>query len=181
MLGDLQSQPPSQKWGCWVNLLHGLFLSLVMIVVLPILEPKTQSSETAIAQSLIPINGNSSSLLLTFQGNTLRSISEPIFSKKPIAIIKNVIVTGYSSTIWETDDTPFITASGTWVHEGIVATNLLPFGAKIRIPEIYGDKVFEVEDRMHSRNSYNVDIWFENHWQANNFGVARAKIEVLEK
>ena len=92
-----------------------------------------------------------------------------------------MIVTAYSSTPWETDGDPFITASGARVRDGIVANNLLPFGTKIRIPEIYGDKIFEVKDRMNSRKSaYHVDIWFPEHWQAKNFGAQRAYVEILE-
>lgn len=92
----------------------------------------------------------------------------------------NVILTGYSSTPEQTDDTPFITASGAYVRDGIVANNMLPFGANIRIPELYGDKIFTVEDRMHARKSgYNVDIWFPEYRQAVNFGVKSTYIEVV--
>ncbi|MFH0791647.1 MAG: hypothetical protein V1905_00275 [bacterium] len=92
----------------------------------------------------------------------------------------NVVVTGYSSTIEETDDTPFITAANTAVRQGIVAANFLSFGTKIRIPEVYGDMVFVVEDRMNVRNRRNVDIWFPSHPEAKEFGVKRTYIEVLK-
>jgi 3D (Asp-Asp-Asp) domain-containing protein len=92
-----------------------------------------------------------------------------------------VVVTAYSSTPWETDDTPFITASGTEVRDGVVANNLLPFGTRIRIPELYGDKIFTVEDRMHLRKSiYQVDIWFPYTSEAINFGVKSASIVVVD-
>ena len=42
------------------------------------------------------------------------------------------------------------------------------------------DRVFTVEDRMHFRNSYNVDVWFDSYWQAKSFGVIRTDIEVLD-
>jgi len=101
-------------------------------------------------------------------------------SKKAAKTIK-VIITAYSSTPDQTDDTPFITASGKHVADGIVANNMLPFGTEIRIPELYGDKVFVVEDRMHRRKSnYHVDIWFPERHLAVNFGVKTAEIEVLE-
>jgi 3D (Asp-Asp-Asp) domain-containing protein len=93
----------------------------------------------------------------------------------------NVVITAYSSTVEETDDTPFITASGSWVRDGIIANNMLPFGTKIRIPELYGDKVFVVEDRMNWRKSnYHVDIWFPSKSEAKEFGAERTYIEVLE-
>ncbi len=92
-----------------------------------------------------------------------------------------VIITAYSSTPDQTDDTPFITASGKWVREGIVANNLLPFGTKVRIPALYGEKVFVVEDRMNRRKgNYHLDIWSPSRTLAVNFGVKTAYIEVLE-
>ena len=91
-----------------------------------------------------------------------------------------VVVTAYSSTTWQTDDTPFITAAGTQVREGIVAANFLPMGTKIKLPDLYGDQVFVVEDRMHPSKYFIVDIWFPNYWQALNFGAKRTYIEVLE-
>ena len=102
-------------------------------------------------------------------------------SKTTIRKIK-VVLTGYSSTVDQTDDTPFITANGTYVHDGIIANNGLPFGTQIRIPELYGNKVFSVEDRMHWRmGDYNFDIWFPTYEQAKDFGVKYAYVEVLEK
>ncbi|MDD4662088.1 MAG: hypothetical protein PHG24_02290 [Candidatus Pacebacteria bacterium] len=92
-----------------------------------------------------------------------------------------MIITAYSSTEDQTDSTPFITASQKHVEDGIVANNLLPFGTKIKIPEIYGDKIFVVEDRMHYRKGdYHLDIWFPTTEEAKNFGVKKAYIEVVE-
>lgn len=102
-------------------------------------------------------------------------------SKSTIRKIR-VVLTAYSSTIAQTDSTPFITANGTYVHDGVVANNGLPFGTEIRIPELYGNKVFSVEDRMHWRvGDYQFDIWFPTYEQAKNFGVRYAYVEVLEK
>ena len=92
-----------------------------------------------------------------------------------------VLVTAYSSTPEQTDDTPFITASGKNVKDGIIANNMLPFGTRIRIPELYGYKVFTVEDRMNRNNSnYHIDIWMPDKPSAVNFGVKTVNIEVLE-
>lgn len=92
-----------------------------------------------------------------------------------------VIITAYSSTVWQTDDDPFITASGIHVKEGIIANNMLPFGTEIKIPEYFGDKVFVVEDRMNRRKGpYWVDIWFATTQEAVDFGIREAYIEILE-
>src|SRR3990167_5924685 len=87
------------------------------------------------------------------------------------AATTRVWLTAYSSSVDETDDTPFITASGKHVRDGIVATNFLPFGTKIKIPSLYGDKIFVVEDRMHPRKKQQIDIWFPERWQAVDFGI----------
>lgn len=101
--------------------------------------------------------------------------------EKAVTQRMKVIITAYSSTPEETDDTPFITASGKTVRDGIVANNLLPLGTKIKIPGLYGDKVFTVEDRMNKRwSDYRFDIWFPSKTLAKNFGVKTAYIEVLE-
>ena len=115
------------------------------------------------------------------QNNSFMAISNPSNPEPKIAKKIRVVVTAYSSTPWETWGDPFITAAGTGVRDGIVANNLLPFGTKVRFPEIYGDKIFMVEDRMNSRKGhYHFDIWFPEHWQALNFGAKRTYIEVLE-
>ncbi|MEK7634629.1 MAG: hypothetical protein AAB396_01965 [Patescibacteria group bacterium] len=88
-------------------------------------------------------------------------------------------ITAYSSTPEETDSTPFITASGSHVRNGVAAANFLPFGTKFRIPELFGNKVFVIEDRMHSRFSNRVDIWFETKENAKKFGKQFGKIEIL--
>lgn len=99
---------------------------------------------------------------------------------KVVKTIK-VVVTAYSSTPDQTDETPFTTASGKSVKDGIIANNMLPFGTKIKIPGLYGDKVFTVEDRMASyKSNYHIDIWMPNYTQAKNFGVKTVDIQVLE-
>lgn len=100
-----------------------------------------------------------------------------------IKVVKTYTVraTGYSSTPDQTDDTPFITASGSTVRDGIVAANFLPFGTKVRIPDVYGDKVFVVEDRMNRRYWMNIDIWFPERGLALQFGSQNVLIEIVEE
>ena len=90
-----------------------------------------------------------------------------------------VILTAYSSTFDQTDDTPFVTASNTHVRDGIIAANFLAFGTKVQIPEIFGDKVFTVEDRMAKKHSEKIDIWFAERRSAEKFGVQEAEVIVL--
>jgi len=90
-----------------------------------------------------------------------------------------VWATAYTSAPEETDDTPFTTASGSRTRDGVLATNFLPFGTKVRIPEYDPDKVFTVEDRMHPRKVGFVDLWMETKQDAFNFGKRRIMIEVI--
>ena len=92
--------------------------------------------------SLSKSNGDDNSLdlennseLIIFQKNTLVSVSNP--NDPPLRTVGTlqVIITAYSSTPCQTDDTPYITAAGTSVRDGIVANNYLSFGTKIRIPD----------------------------------------------
>jgi len=116
---------------------------------------------------------------LTIQGNSLLPTS-PLPSPKVVKIVK-MVATAYSSTPEQTDNDPFITAAGTTVRDGIIANNLLPFGTKVRIPELYGDKIFVVEDRMNKRKGdYHIDIWFPSYWEAKEFGAKRPYVEILE-
>jgi 3D (Asp-Asp-Asp) domain-containing protein len=90
-----------------------------------------------------------------------------------------VLATAYSSTPDQTDSTPFITANGKVVHDGLVAANFLPFGTKLRLPEVYGDKVFTVNDRMHPRFSNRLDVWMKSREEARRFGAKTVKVEIL--
>ncbi len=104
-----------------------------------------------------------------------------LLNQSPVNFPKQVqvTITAYSSRIEETDDTPFITASGGKVRSGVIAANWLPFGTKVKIPKIFGDRIFVVEDRMHEKNKNKLDIWFPTTSEAINFGVKTAIVEVL--
>jgi 3D (Asp-Asp-Asp) domain-containing protein len=88
-------------------------------------------------------------------------------------------ITAYSSSQDETDYDPFYTANGIHVHDGVVASNLFPFGTKIEIPALFGDKVFTVDDRMAKRFQKTIDIWMTSKEKALVFGVAHAQVIVL--
>ena len=116
------------------------------------------------------------------QSNSVAGLSGPHFPENNLFAVKRAkaIVTAYSSTPWETDEDPYITASGAWVKDGIVANNKYSFGTKVRFPEIYGDKVFVVKDRMNpSKGLHQFDVWFPSYQGALEFGVKRVEVEVL--
>jgi len=74
---------------------------------------------------------------------------------------------------------PTITASGSISRKGVVAANFLSFGTKIKIPSVFGERVFTVEDRMSSRYTNTVDILVSSKQEAINFGNKMAYIEIL--
>ncbi|MEK7645691.1 MAG: hypothetical protein AAB374_01095 [Patescibacteria group bacterium] len=118
----------------------------------------------------------------TIRSGAVTSVTNPSDSKaRTKKAVKTYVVSAsaYSSSVDETDDTPFITARGTYVRDGVVAANFLPFGTAIKIPAIYGNKIFVVEDRMNSRYNLNIDVWFPSKELAKQFGRKTIKIEIV--
>lgn len=156
-----------------------IIFSLIIVglaIFLPVLEQKLQKAEAE-----FDIREGFNEELAIIQGNSLLPITRPANPEPQIIQRIGVIVTAYSSTEDQTDSDPFITATGTWVRDGIIANNYFSFGTKIRIPQIFGDKVFVVEDRMSwTKGNYHFDVWFPSYWEALNFGAKRTYIEILE-
>jgi len=117
----------------------------------------------------------------TLVGNAVAPANSPVGGVKK-AIRRNYLVevSAYTSEVAQCDDSPFITAKGTFVRDGIVATNMFPFGTAIKIPSLYGDKIFVVEDRMNTRYQKNVDIWFSDKAAALKLGRRLVQIEVIQ-
>ena len=86
---------------------------------------------------------------------------------------------------WQTDDTPCITASGMDIcernAEDIIATNFahLPYGTRVKFPDLYGDKIFRVEDRMNKRYYQRADIWMKEYADAKAFGRKVTRMEIF--
>lgn len=117
-------------------------------------------------------------VLTAFYGNALVQSANP--NTPEVVEVRWVTVTAYSSTVDQTDSSPFISASGKRVYDGMVACNFLRFGTRVRFPELSQAKVYEVEDRMALKNSHKIDIWFETREEAKQFGVKTLKVEILE-
>jgi 3D (Asp-Asp-Asp) domain-containing protein len=131
----------------------------------------------AITEQMIDVNGIISDEA-AFENNL------PANNDSKIKGVTYRTITAYNSEVGQCDSTPCITANGFNVCEyGIedtIAANWLKFGTKVRIPELYGDKVFVVRDRMNKKYSDHVDIWMKEKMDAKKFGVKLAKIEILE-
>ncbi|MAF80387.1 hypothetical protein CL628_00050 [bacterium] len=87
-----------------------------------------------------------------------------------------VTSSAYASSPYQTDDTPCVTAAGTRVRPGVVATNWLPLGTVL---EINGDR-YIVEDRMNNRfQGRFVDIWFPSTSAALEHGRQELEVEIV--
>lgn len=119
--------------------------------------------------ALLPPNAVSGDILLTLPQSP---------DRQPKQIIKTT-VTFYCSVPWQTDETPFITADGTVVYDGIAAANFLSFNTPIKLPEVFGsDKIFYIHDRMHLRFSNRIDIWMEDCFEAKEKGIKYTAVEI---
>ncbi len=163
-------------WQKKENIFNVFAVTVVLIGVLVFGVIEAQKAKAESFPAVSPVLG-----LSVAQGNSLLPNLSQALPEPQVAMRMRMIMTAYSSTTWQTDDSPFITASGSTVRHGIVANNMLSFGTRIRIPELYGDEIFVVEDRMNwKKSNYHLDIWFPEYIQAKNFGAQRAYIEVLE-
>ncbi len=159
----------------WLNKAVIALIILVLALNMQIMEAKAAWSFEDIAALIENRTENVGDLPLIIGGSSIMGINESLPPK-----IMSVILTAYSSTPDQTDDTPFITASNTRTRDGVIAANFLAFGTKVKIPAVFGDKVFTVEDRMAKKHNDKIDIWFPERYLAKNFGVQEADVIILE-
>lgn len=107
----------------------------------------------------------------------LKSSSLKVRSSLPPGSVVRVLSTAYSSTADQTDDSPFVTASGHRVGQGVMAANFLPFGTRVRI----GQQIYTVRDRMNSRydGKYIVDVWQPTRGAAVAWGARIVEMEIV--
>ena len=118
----------------------------------------------------------------TVRPHTSVSLSAPSLNDVVATTTIQVTITAFSSAPNETDGSPFVTASGACVRDGIVAANFLPFGTLLKLPGLFGDKVFEVEDRMADRFNYRLDVWMGSKPEAFRFGIRHnVHVEIVQK
>jgi len=119
---------------------------------------------------------------------------ENLKKEKVLRIKEYVIITAYTPSVWETDSTPFITASGKRISESYVAVSRdllpkFPFETKVKIfipdknlpscgKEVIGKTwiVRYVEDTMNKRHSKKIDLVFFSRKKAIKFGKCKGVI-----
>ena len=129
------------------------------------------------------VQSNASSTIPTITLETKDQLASSTPKYKVIRTSTHTM-TAYNSEPGQTDNSPCITANGFNVckhgEEDTIAANFLKFGTKVMIPELFGDRVFTVRDRMNKKHPNRVDIWMKNRPDAMKFGVKVAKIQVIE-
>ncbi len=155
---------------------EGALLIVLSIGVSFVAFPNTQQADAQIDDG--SERRETELMIAAMQNATLDTGHLPQAGLRGPYYVKTVVATAYNSVPEQTDDTPFITASGTTVRHGVVAANFLPIGTRITIPEYYGDQTFIVEDRMHERYSDRVDIWMAEVSEAKQFGKRQVIIHV---
>jgi 3D (Asp-Asp-Asp) domain-containing protein len=111
--------------------------------------------------------------IIIIQGNSLVGLSAPFYPKVQVL----ATITAYSSEPEQTDDTPFVTASGKRVRKGIAACPRdIPFGTEI---EIDGE-VYICEDRMSQKYDGRFDVWMKTEEEAWEFGRQLKEVKILE-
>lgn len=150
------------------------FLSLLSLLNL-IFPQHAAASTTAVSIEVQPEQFSTAAL------GRVSDIALPTPPPAPAKRSTRVVVTAYSSSFGETDGDPFTTASGAKVADGVIAANGLRFGTKVRFPDVYGDKVFTVLDRMSARYGRSrVDIWMPTKQAAMQWGVRSVRMEILK-
>ncbi len=179
--------PPIYKGGFlnpkYMNYLHKKLnlIAIVVVIVFQAVYPQSTYADVITSSSrgsILAIANSPQSIMFEATSDDL-AVKLPTSAPREAHKKMMVTMTAYSSTPGQTDDSPFITANGSHVRDGIVAANFLPFGTKVKIPELYGDKVFSVEDRMNARYYYKIDIWMPTYEEAKNFGVQYVEVEIF--
>lgn len=124
--------------------------------------------------------------LVSQLGSTEAKTEDAIRTVEVIEVIEvddrniiNATVTAYTSSVDETDDTPFETASGERTKDGVLAC---PPKYKFGTNVIIKNKVFVCEDRMNRRyhNQERFDMWVETKAEAFDWGVQNLQVEVIK-
>ena len=159
-------------------------------LVVPLLAPHVVHAETGAVRSalkgIVRIFSSEEVIADEVEPNVFPEVED----RKPTRVI-TAVRTAYSSEVAQTDSTPCIPAD--WKYnlceqyekygeQDTIAVNFLPLGTKVRFPDLYGDKVFTVRDRMNARYGMGRgDIWMPTKAEAKQFGVKKVTMEIFSR
>lgn len=102
--------------------------------------------------------------------------AEEVMPPVPPVSTEFAIVTAYTSSVDETDDSPFITASGAHTQPGTLACPAqYAFGTQVRI----GDATYTCRDRMNVKYGNRFDVWVQTKAEAKARGIQKLPIQIL--
>ena len=90
---------------------------------------------------------------------------------------KKMVISAYNPEVNQTDSSPFITANGNPVKDGVIACpRSLKFGTPVEI----NGKMYICQDRMNKRYTNNIDIFMWSTKEALAFGRQTLTIKIYE-
>ncbi len=176
------------------SVLYKAFMVIAIVVSFgfsTLVPQKVEAKDNIVSSALKSIAGvfSSNDDEIEDSGDAPNTFPE-VEDREPTRVIA-AVMTAYSSEAAQTDASPCIPAD--WKYnlcehyekygeQNTIAANFLPLGTKVRFPDLYGDKVFTVRDRMNAR--YGVgrgDIWMPSKAEAKKFGVKKVTMEIYVK
>lgn len=167
-------------------------LSLAFIALVPqTVQAQSLAAGIPVMVTMTTTPGGANTVMANLEPATPALKSEfPEAAQRPARRTLTVVATAYSSEPGQTDNTPCIPAMSSFDLcanfaktgvEDTIAANDLSLGTKVRFPELFGDKVFTVRDRMNSKytGKSRIDFWMNEKSDAIKFGAQRIKMEVL--
>ena len=152
--------------------LPSLIFILVLLFPAPVFAAETEIAATIRMNISAPQQTQPTGFL-----NTIRSwlgVRSRLYLRPEPGTTYAVRATAYAPSPYQTDSTPCITAAGTVVRLGTVASNFLPMGALLLI----NGELFIVEDRMNPRYDKAIDIYFPSTSEARDFGSEFLEITI---
>ncbi|OGY68780.1 MAG: hypothetical protein A3B94_00815 [Candidatus Jacksonbacteria bacterium RIFCSPHIGHO2_02_FULL_43_10] len=163
-------------------------LVFLMHVLFPQYVLANTSQQFGVAVLEFPLNGEwlpSKDLVPTVASVYTDTTDQKIVQSPDYQVVwdRYMTITAYSSTPDQTDGSPYLAARGHVVHWGMVAANDLKIGTQVRMPDLFGDQVFTVLDRMNARYSggWRLDVWMPVRDDAKRFGKRYTRVEIVQE
>lgn len=173
------------------NIIDKTFAVILLIAVFGLCFPQYSLAQNYLPEENKIIPASDLEIVGTL---TMINQSPVVIKKEPLRLpenggreawlVKKMWVTAYNSLPEQTDFEPCIAASGLDLcehdREDIIATNFLnlPFGTRVKLPELFGDRVFVVHDRMNASIQATIDVWLKDYQQAKKFGRKWTTVEI---
>ncbi len=163
---------------------------LSAMLMAPVLAPAPVHAQTGLVNSALKGIASLFSSDEVKADEVIPNVFPEMNDRKPTRVI-TAVMTAYSSEVAQTDNSPCIPAD--WKYnlcehyekygeQDTIAANFLPLGTKVRFPDLYGDKVFTVRDRMNARyGDGRGDIWMPTRAEAKQFGVKKVTMEIFTR